>query len=97
MLLTSADLEAIQRHCKRHRPLVEQSARAGCLHCGASFPTSEIRDWIEERGAAGGQEGGETAKCPRCGMESVLPSAAPVMLSEQMLAALRTFWFKDVH
>ena len=49
MLLTSADLESIHRYTNHHRPLVEQSAEAGCIHCGEHFATDEIREWIAER------------------------------------------------
>ncbi|MDH5234151.1 MAG: hypothetical protein OEW77_04265 [Gemmatimonadota bacterium] len=97
MLLTSADLESIQRHCSHHRPLVERSTHAGCLRCGATFKPAEILEWIPAPGAEGRETPEDTAKCPKCGVDSVLPSAAPVSLDERTLAALRRYWFKDVH
>jgi len=93
MLLTSADLEHIHRYTNHHRPLVEQSTEAGCIHCGAHFGTDEIREWIAERNPDTGRISAETAKCPRCGVDSVLPSAAPVTLDAHSLAALQAFWF----
>lgn len=83
MLLRQTDLDAIHRYCTHHRPLLERSASAGCISCGASFAPAEIKDWVDS----------DTAKCPRCGVDSVLPSAAPVMLDERMLHAMRTYWF----
>ncbi|MEX2182034.1 MAG: hypothetical protein WD771_08330 [Gemmatimonadaceae bacterium] len=93
MLLTSTDLESIHRYCSHHRPLLEQSSQAGCFCCGATFAPTEIKEWIHEGGAAGGENAGETAKCPHCGVDSVLPSAAPITLDSRMLAALQAYWF----
>lgn len=93
MLLNSMDLEAIHRYCSCHRPLLEQSSQAGCLRCGAKFKPSEIREWIDESDGRRGHACGETAKCPHCGIDAVLPSAAPIMLDERMLAALQSYWF----
>lgn len=89
MLLDHHALETIHRYCSHHRQLLKESATAGCISCGASFKPAEIREWVAER--SDGME--ETAKCPRCGIDAVLPSAAPVALDERTLAALQTFWF----
>jgi hypothetical protein len=97
MLLNSADLASIHRYCSHHRPLLERSAAAGCFSCGATFAPSDIKEWIREDDgtAAGGAD--ETAKCPHCGVDAVLPSAAPIMLDARMLAALRSYWFSGPH
>jgi hypothetical protein len=92
MLLTQASLESIHRYSHRHRALVEQSKSAGCFHCGQTFTPQDIREWIEERDAVSGKAG-ETAKCPHCGYDSVLPSAAPIAINEHLLAAIRSYLF----
>lgn len=93
MLLDQSSLGSIHRYSHRHRPLVEQSQSAGCYHCCATFTTAEIREWIEERDADTGTSTGETARCPRCGSDSVLPSAAPIALDAQALETLRHYLF----
>ncbi len=97
MLLNSADLASIHRYCSHHRPLLEQSSQAGCMHCGATFEPSEIREWVCDGVGSEPSEEGETARCPRCGVESVLPSAAPVTLDPRLLSALQSYWFRGVH
>jgi hypothetical protein len=92
MILDQGSLGSIHRYSHRHRPLMEQSKSAGCYHCGATFAPDEITEWIEERDATGDTEG-ETAKCPRCGYDSVLPSAAPIALDAQALEAVRRYLF----
>jgi hypothetical protein len=84
MLLTQSSLESIHRFSHRHRPLVEQSKSAGCFHCGATFAPADVTTWIDD---------GETACCPKCGLDAVLPSAAPVFIDTHLLAALQKYWF----
>lgn len=93
MLLNQSSLEAIHHYCTANRPLLEQSSSAGCLCCGATFAPDEILEWVPEVDPATQQAVGETASCPRCGVDSVLPSVAPVMLSPQLLAAMQAYWF----
>lgn len=89
MLLTQASLESIQRYCTHNRALLDQSSTARCVHCGASFAPSEIDDWA----SVDAQAARDTAQCPRCGDQAVLPSAAPIMLDARQLEALQRFWF----
>jgi hypothetical protein len=92
MLLDQSSLGSIHRFSHRHRPLVEQSKSAGCYHCGATFTPAEITEWIEEHDEAGATEG-ETARCPQCHYDAVLPSAAPIEMDERLLAAVRGYLF----
>jgi hypothetical protein len=93
MLLSHSSLEAIHKFCTANRPLLEQSSSAGCFFCGAAFEPSEISRWLPEYDEATGAPSGETASCPRCGKDSVLPSAAPVAMSPHLLAAMQGYWF----
>lgn len=93
MLISHSSLEAIHKFCTANRPLLEQSSSAGCVCCGAAFEPSEIRTWVPEVDPVTGQASGETAACPRCGRDAVLPSAAPVAMSPHLLAAMQAYWF----
>lgn len=93
MLLNHSSLEAIHRFCTSNRPLMERSSSAGCICCGATFAPSEVRNWVPEYDPVTRQRTGETASCPRCGKDSVLPSAAPVTLNAHLLAAMQSYWF----
>ena len=50
-----------------NRGQVESASLRGCFHCLAVFPGASVSAWID---------GGETALCPRCGIDSVLPGRA---------------------
>jgi hypothetical protein len=97
---TRADLESIWRFCTHHRDLLARSERAGCFFCASIFPPSEIREWIDEPPSADGRPTGAptpegvTALCPRCGIDSVLPSAT-VPLDEALLTEMGRHFFGE--
>jgi hypothetical protein len=74
--------------------LLERSDRAGCFYCQALFDPKEIMDWIDGRQVETGDTAdGVTALCPRCGIDSVLPSAAPITLTKDLLSEMNAHWF----
>lgn len=94
-MLNRVDLDSIHRYSDHHRDLIELSDRAGCFHCGAIFAPSEIRDWLGGRQGEGGRPAdADTALCPRCGVDAVLPSGAPILFSADLLAAMRAHFFE---
>jgi len=59
------------------------SSEAGCFYCLQTFPPSAVEDWCDE---------GETAYCPRCGIDSVIGNVA-VDVSPQLLSEMHSYWF----
>ena len=84
------DYIAAHRYSIHHRPQVEASEVCGCFYCKAIFPPDQILDWID-RSAPGAD--GETALCPRCGIDSVVGSAAGFPITVELLAAMKRHWF----
>src|SRR3954454_18243633 len=74
-----------------HRELVLPSQEAGCCYCLATFPVSAIRQWTD-----GSRRAGQTALCPRCGVDGVLPDGAGFPLIPLFLQAMRARWFRSV-
>ena len=94
-MLNRADLESIHRSSSQHRALFKQSDRAGCFYCGAIYTSAEVVDWIDgPQLETGDTDDGVTALCPRCGIDAVLPSAAPVQLTREVLAEMHEHWFE---
>jgi len=91
-MFNRADLESVHRYCTRNRALLARSERAGCFYCEAVFAPAEITDWIPES-ASDDLDTGVTALCPRCGIDSVLPAAAPIVISAELLAEMKKHWF----
>ena len=63
--------ERAHRHSIDHRIEVLQSDLCGCFYCRKTFPPTTIREWTDEVGGIG-----QTALCPRCGIDSVIGSAS---------------------
>ena len=88
-MLNRADLGSIHRYSAHHRELVERSERAACFYREQVFSPSKVTDWIDgEQTETGDTTNGVTALCPRCGIDAVLPSDAPVPFTSDMLAQM---------
>ena len=68
-----------------HRSELMKSAMCGCFYCEQTYPLTEIREWIEE-------SVGETAFCPKCGVDSVLRSKFPIV-DKSFLKEMNNYWF----
>ena len=68
----------------RNRARVMQTSECGCFYCLATFPSTDVRDWCDD---------GETALCPRCGIDSVLAGVT----DEMTLRSLRHHRFETVY
>jgi hypothetical protein len=71
-------------HCSRHRKEILASERCACFYCGVLFAPGEITEWID---------GEHTALCPKCGIDSVIGSAACIPLTKEFLEEMRKYWF----
>lgn len=87
MKYTNTFLEEAHKHCSSHRNEILSSDRCGCFYCLQVFSPSEIEEWIEED-----IKGGETAICPKCGIDSVLGSKFPIE-DKQFLEEMNSKWF----
>ncbi len=69
----------------KNRVAVEKSETCGCYYCGGIFPGGDVKEYTD---------GGLTALCPRCGVDSVLSSAQNVAVCEDTLKKSHDFWFR---
>lgn len=59
----------------------------GCFHCLGQFRAERVTAWTDD---------GQTALCPLCGMDAVVPAEA-LQLGLAELEALKRRWFKPPH
>jgi len=71
-------------HCTRNRSELKDSPLCGCFYCFAIYPPSEISGWVDDE---------QTAICARCGIDSVIASAAGYPLTEEFLHLMHHHWF----
>ena len=56
----------------KNRELISEATYCGCSFCKEVFTPDKIEKWVD---------GGETAVCPFCGMESVIGSKEVISVS----------------
>ena len=77
--------KALHRLSFRHRKLIELSEECGCFYCFKTFAPRKIHAWAD---------GGETALCPYCRTDAVLPShGLNRPLSQDLLEAMGRTYF----
>lgn len=79
-------LELAHKGCSSHRKELESCKLCGCFYCQKTFEPNEIEEWIKEK------SNGETAICPKCGIDSVLSSKLPIE-DDMFLSEMKRFWF----
>ena len=72
-------------HSMRNRPFLTGQTRCGCFHCQQTYAADEIADWTDD---------GQTAICPRCGVDAVLSSHTDPLTAD-FLARVHARWFKQ--
>lgn len=70
--------------CCNHRQTLRESTLCGCFYCLEVFPPSELEDWVGD---------GDTALCPRCGIDSVIGSASGYPIEREFLKKMHDYWF----
>jgi hypothetical protein len=87
--MTDPDHVAAHRHCFRNREEVVRSDVCGCFYCCRTFPPSDVEEWTDESADGIGQ----TAICPRCGIDAVIGSASAYPTTGAFLKAMKAYWF----
>jgi len=66
-----------------NRDQVEKSDFCGCYYCLKIYKPKDIVEWCD---------GGRTALCPHCGIDSIIGSYR-VVLSKEFLEDCHRYWF----
>lgn len=88
--LFSADTELVKKvhgYCTANKKILEGSDSCGCFYCLTIYEPSEIKEWIEDKN-------GDTAICPHCGIDAVLPNGREYPLNKAFLQRMRGYWFE---
>ena len=78
-------LELSHKSSCSHKTEILTATLCGCFYCEQTFLPNEIEEWIEENI-------GETAICPKCGIDSVLSSKFPIT-DKIFLEKMNKYWF----
>ncbi|MBW1854524.1 MAG: cytoplasmic protein [Deltaproteobacteria bacterium] len=77
------------KYSSNHRKDVLSSKICGCFYCLKIFEPNEVFDWIDES-----EKGiGQTALCPKCGIDSVIGSNSGFPITSEKKKKMRRYWF----
>jgi hypothetical protein len=83
------DYYTAHQYSSLHRKQILASSVCGCFYCLEIFSPSEIEDWVDESQ----NEVGQTALCPKCGIDSVIGDKSGVKIEVDLLKRMRQYWF----
>ena len=74
-------------YCTSNKNALGDSDLCGCFYCLTIYSPSEINEWIKD-------EDGDTAICPHCGIDAVLPNSKEYPMEEAFLQRMQKYWFE---
>ncbi len=83
------DLKKAHGFCTGNADSLENDKVCGCFYCLKIFSPAEIVDWIKER------NGGNTARCPYCGVDSVIGESSGFPINGEFLSQMRKYRFLE--
>lgn len=76
------------KHSSYHREEIVNSTRCGCFYCRGVFSPAEIMLWVDNM-----SDVGQTALCPRCGIDSVIGDRSGYPITDAFLQEMYDHWF----
>jgi len=76
-------------HSMHNRDELLSGERCGCFYCVAIFSPEEVKEWVDEEKGIG-----QTALCPKCGIDAVIGSKAGYPVTAEFLGIMKTHWFR---
>ncbi len=78
------NIERVPLFAMKNRQALAESDLGGCYHCMQSFSVHAIEQWTDN---------GETALCPLCEVDAVIPQSSGILLDEDTLQVIHDRWF----
>lgn len=75
-------------HSMHNKRAINGSQVVGCYSCQKLFKPDEIKEWVDREL--------DTAVCPHCGVDAVLPGSVGGLTST-LLAQANAYWFTPTH
>ncbi len=84
-------MKTLHKRCTRNGKKILPETVCGCFYCGAVYRGEKITDRIIEPGIAGDT----TARCPVCGVDSVLYGDETLQITPALLQEMGDYWFGE--
>lgn len=79
-----AQLKKLHTYSVHNKDRIAVADKCYCFFCKTVMDHREIMDFGED---------GQTAKCPQCGLSSILPDSIEEPLDEKVIAEMHKYWF----
>ncbi|MCQ2106028.1 MAG: cytoplasmic protein [Fibrobacter sp.] len=83
-ILLYMNFDELHKLSFRNRGVLSSATQCGCFYCKRSFTPSEITEWTDD--------GEDTALCPYCSIDSVIPDLDNT-LNVELLEAMNRKYF----
>lgn len=74
------------KYCMGNMDMLEKDSVCGCFYCLKMFSPREITEYIIDKS-------GKTAKCPYCGVDSVIGESSGFPITTEFLEEMKKHWF----
>lgn len=85
--MTTNSLEYAHSFSLNNSESIKASVSCACFYCKTRFTPVEVVDFCDK---------GNTALCPKCGIDSVIGDASGISLSASFVVQLHDFWFNSI-
>ena len=82
--MDTKELIKLHKCAINNRKKIEISDTCGCFYCKEIFYAGDITEWTDD---------GETAICPKCGVDSVICNDSNYKVTEEDLEKLHEYYF----
>jgi hypothetical protein len=78
------NLKEIYKFSSGNKDILMASKKCGCFHCMETFEPKFIVEWVHND---------ETAICPKCGIDSVIPETNDINVTDTLLGKMFLEYF----
>lgn len=78
-----SQMERLHAYASHNKEMIASSDRCYCFHCKSVFESGEVERYLAE----------ETALCPKCGIDSVIPDSIDEKIDEVIISEMHDYWF----
>lgn len=82
-------LRRLHKYCTFNKELIKKSKKCYCFYCKS---TIDVEDMLKP--TVQYIDGGKTALCPKCGIDSIIPDATGEEITDKVIDEMYEYWFE---
>jgi hypothetical protein len=81
--MNNAEIKNAPKYAWKNSKSMQESETCGCYQCLQVMSVQEIEEWTDY---------GNTAICPKCGCDCLIPQSSSIPMYSQALKIIRDYW-----